>query len=133
VVSTRDPIGGSQARELPVNVMTPTSIVRAQTLMKQLSPTPEPSPDLEGLSEKQRLDMVAVKRLQRPLIAGLQSTSTYSGLPPLQLSVQEGVVGLLDGPQGHSTPDGTLASLVYAAYALSDGDGVDSPVLDLLA
>ena len=116
-----------------MNVLTPTSIARAQTLTKQLSPTPAPSPELEGLSEKQRSDLVAVKRLQRPLIAGPQNLSTYSGVAPLQLSVHEGQVGLSDAPQGNSRADGSLASLVYAAHELSGGDGIDSPVLDLLA
>lgn len=116
-----------------MNALTPTSIARVQTLTKQMSPTPEPNPEFEGLSEKQLDDLAAVKRLQRPLISGASNIGTYSGVAPLQLTVQEGSVGLGDTPKGDSKFDGSLASLVYASYEVSDVDAVDSPVLDLLA
>ncbi len=116
-----------------MSVLSPTSIARVQTLTKQLSPAPELSPEFDGLSEKQRDDVAAVQRLQRPLLSGASNVSTYSGIAPLQLSVQDGVVSLGDEPQGRNDFDGSLASLVYASHDLSDGDRVDSPVLDLLA
>jgi len=116
-----------------MSVLSPTSIARVQTLTKQLSPAPEPNPEFEGLSEKQRDDVAAVQRLQRPLLSGASNVSTYSGIAPLQLTVIEGTVGLSDGSRGEREFDGSLASLVYASHDLSDGDRVDSPVLDLLA
>jgi hypothetical protein len=116
-----------------MSVLSATSIARVQTLTKQLSPAAELDPEFEGLSEDQRQDLATVQRLQRPLISGAQPAATYAGVPTLHLTVQEGAVGLGDGPRGGSQPDGSLASLVYAAHDLNDQDRVDSPVLDLLA
>lgn len=116
-----------------MSVLSATSIARVQTLTKQLSPAPVPSPEFEGLSEDQRDDLAAVRRLQRPLFSGTPNIATYSGVAPLQLTVQDGKVGFSNDSRSDSNFDGTLGSLVSASYGANDLDTVDSPILDLLA
>lgn len=116
-----------------MNALTPTSIARVQTLTKELSPAPVPSPEFAGLSDDQRDDLAAVRRLQRPLFSGNPNIATYSGVAPLQLTIQEGKVGFNNDSRSDSNFDGTLASLVSASYGANDVDTVDSPILDLLA